>query len=209
MKISHLLVFASFFSLAMAFTSCEESKEENEYHDWKARNEHFIDSIADVASKNVDGNWLILKAHTLGDDFGMDQDHRYYVYAQAVENGEGEYQPVYNDSVRVHYSGRLIPSASYPTGYNFDKSYSTTTLDVLTDVPTLFCPNQLVVGFATAVMHMVEGDRWKVYIPSYLAYGEKGTTGIPKHSALVYDIQLARIYKYGIDKDTSWHAKRR
>lgn len=198
----------SLFCFALVFASCEESKEESEYHNWRARNDHFIDSIADVAKKNVDGNWTILKAHTLGDDFGMDQDHKYYIYVQKLIEGSGTEKPEYNDSVRVHYSGRLIPSSNNPAGYNFDKSYNSSIPNPETDVPTLFCPNSVVVGFSTAVMNMVVGDRWKVYIPYYLGYGSE-KSAVPAYSTLIYDMQLAKIYKYGIDKDTRWWIKRR
>jgi FKBP-type peptidyl-prolyl cis-trans isomerase FklB len=60
----------------------------------------------------------------------------------------------------------------YPYGFNFGKSYSSSTLNETTDVPTLMAVNQNITGFATALMHMVEGDRWKIYIPYYLGYGK-------------------------------------
>ncbi len=194
---------------AFALVSCEESKEEGEFDNWKSRNEHFVDSIADVASKNEDGNWTIIKAHIMGDEFEMGHDNKYYIFVQKLADGSGTEKPEYNDSVRVHYSGRLIPSASYPSGYNFDKSYNSSIPDPATDVPTLFCPNSLTVGFATAVMNMVVGDRWKVYVPYYLGYGTETSGSIPAYSTLIFDMQLARIYKYGKDKDTRWWSKRR
>ncbi len=39
----------------------------------------------------------------------------------------------------------------------------------------------------------------------YLAYKDNEDSKIPKYSTLIFDIQLARIYRYGIDTDTSWH----
>ena len=121
--------------------------------------------------------------------------------------GEGTRKPMYNDSIRVHYLGRLISSESYPQGRIFGKSYSTYELNEATDVPTLMALNTNVTGFATATLHMVEGDRWKVVIPYYLGYGESDYTsaGIPGYSALTFDIKMARIYRFQIDKDTSWH----
>jgi len=204
-----LTYVAALFCMFLAFTSCEESKEEGEFDNWKARNDHFIDSIADVAAKNADGNWTIIKSHIMGDDFGMGESNQYYIYVQKLVDGTGEDKPEYNDSVRVHYSGRLIPSMTYPNGLNFDKSYNSSVPDPQTDVPSLFCPNSVVVGFSTAVMNMVVGDRWKVYIPYYLGYGSEKSGSIPAYSTLIYDMQLARIYKYGIEKDTRWWAKRR
>ena len=207
-NMKYIFRLLSLAALVVLFASCEETKEESEFHNWKARNDHFIDSIANVAKKNADGNWTIFKAHILGDDFGMDKDNKYYIYVQKLIDGTGTEYPEYNDSVRVHYSGRLIPSDTYPAGYNFDKSYNSSIPDLATDVPTLFCPNSVVVGFATAVMNMVVGDRWRVYIPYYLGYGSE-SSAVPAYSTLIYDMQLAKIYKYGIDKDTRWWVKRR
>ena len=191
-------------------TSCKESDEVGEYENWQARNDHFIDSIASVAKANRDGSWTIIKAFTLGETFPMNEDSKYYIYVQKLENGTGTEKPLYSDSVRVHYSGRLIPSPTYPAGNVFDKSYSTSTFNPETDVPSLKCPNQTVVGFSTALMNMVVGDRWRVYIPYFLGYGEKSSVAaVPNYSTLIFDMQLAKIYKYKVDTDTSWWTKKR
>ena len=195
--------------LAFSFSACEESKEVSEFDNWKSRNDHFIDSIAGVAKANADGTWTIFKSFAVGDDYTIDGDNKYFIYVQKLEDGTGDKCPEYNDSIRVHYSGRLIPSASHPTGYNFEKSYSSSVPNPETDVPTLLCPNSTVVGFATAAMNMVVGDRWKVIIPYTLGYGNAVSGSVPAYSTLIFDMQLARIYKYGIDKDTKWWAKRR
>lgn len=201
-----LLVATSLF-----FTSCKESEEEGEWDNWKERNEHFIDSIATVARANRDGSWTVMKAFNLGDGFPMNADNKYYVYMQKLEEGAGTESPLYNDSIRVHYSGRLIPTATYPAGYNFGKSYSGSVMNAETDVPALMGVNQNVVGFATAMMHMKVGDRCKLYIPYYLGYGtsDYATAKIPGYSALIFDVKLAKIYKYQIDTDTSWWTKKR
>ena len=195
--------------LAIAFSACEETKEVNEFDNWQARNDHFIDSIAEVAKANADGTWTIYKSFAVGDDYTIDGDNKNFIYVQKLEDGTGDKCPEYNDSIRVHYSGRLIPSATYPAGYNFDKSYSSSTPNPETDVPSLLCPNSTVVGFATAAMNMVVGDRWKVIIPYNLGYGQIASGSVPAYSTLIFDMQLARIYKYGIDKDTKWWSKRR
>ncbi len=197
--------------LSSVFFSCKESEEEGEYDNWQERNEHFIDSIANVAKANRDGTWTILKSYTLSDDFPMTEDNRYYIYVQKLEQGSGTEKPLYSDSVRVHYSGRLIPSSTHPQGYVFDKSYASSTFTPSTDVPSLLCVSNTVVGFSTALMNMVVGDRWKVYIPYQLGYGTTAVTAtsIPAYSTLIFDMQLAKIYKYKIDTDTKWWSKRR
>lgn len=185
--------------------SCEESEEVSEYDNWKPRNEHYLDSIASLARGNADG-WVQIPAYTMGDFIGEDGNKSYYIYVKKLELGAGSYRPQDGDSVRVHYQGRLMPTASYPQGMVFDKSYATNYLNETTDVPTLFAVNtSTVVGFTTALMHMVEGDRWKVVIPQYLGYQDSATGDIPAYSTLIFDIKLARIYRNGDKSDTSWH----
>ncbi|MCQ2112089.1 MAG: FKBP-type peptidyl-prolyl cis-trans isomerase [Bacteroidaceae bacterium] len=204
----NLATIALLIVTMMMQISCKESDVVDEYDNWHSRNQNYIDSIARVAKANADGSWIILKSFTLGDSTNLYVNQpNFFVYAKQLKKGEGTYSPLYNDSVRVHYSGRLIPTSEHPLGFNFDKSYSTSTLNERTDVPALLGVNQNIIGFATALMHMHEGDRWMVYIPYYLGYGSEKipTTNIPAYSTLIFDVQLARIYRLKIDTDTSWH----
>ena len=185
-------------------TSCEESEEVSEYDNWKDRNTHYIDSIASLARGNADG-WSQIPAYTMGSILGEDGNKSYYIYVKKLEAGTGTYYPQSGDTVRVHYQGRLIPTSSHPLGLVFDKSYATNSLNEKTDVPTLLSVSGTVVGFSTALMHMVEGDRWKVVIPHYLGYQGSATGSIPAFSTLIFDMKLARIYHNGDDYDTSWH----
>lgn len=192
--------------LVCLLSSCQEKEEEGEYDNWQTRNEAYVDSIARVARANADGRWTVLKVFTRGDSLDDSGENRYYVYVHKLADGTGTQSPLYNDSVRVHYSGRLVPSTSYPQGYNFGKSYNGLELNEATDVPTLLAVNQNVTGFATALMNMVVGDDWLVVVPWQLGYGSSAnTTGsIPAYSTLIFEMRLARIYRYGIDTDTSW-----
>jgi FKBP-type peptidyl-prolyl cis-trans isomerase FklB len=197
------------FLLALCLISCSEKEDEGEYHNWQERNQQFIDSIANIAAANADGSWEIIRAYNLGDNsqtyLGMTN---YHIYVKKLEQGTGTLYPMYADSVRFHYSGRFIPTPEHPQGYCFAKSYSTNTLNEATDVPTIFCVKQnLIAGIATALMHMHEGDHWMVYIPYYLGYGAKyyAEGKIPAYSTLIYDMKLAKIYRYRIDTDTAWH----
>lgn len=185
--------------------SCEEKEEAGEYDNWQVRNEAYVDSIAQLARAGA-GDWTMVKIFNRGDSLDLAAANQYYVYVQKLEDGTGTRSPLYNDSVRVHYSGRLIPSDSYPLGYNFGKSYSGSVLNEATDVPTLMGVNQNVNGFATALMHMVEGDNWRVVIPWQQGYGSSAnsTASIPAYSTLIFEMKLARVYRYHIDTDTSW-----
>ena len=186
--------------------SCSEQEDEGEYDHWRERNVAYIDSVARVARANADGSWTMYKAFDMGDSLDLNGANNYYIYVQKLEAGSGTYQPLYNDSVRVHYSGRLIPTVTYPSGYNFGKSYSGDVLNEAIDVPSLMGVKGNVTGFATALMHMKKGDRWRIVIPYYLGYGTGGNSSgtIPGYSTLIFEVQLARIYRYGIDSDTGW-----
>ena len=204
-KLFHILpLFAALIFLA----SCSEKDEVGEYDNWQARNQHYVDSIASLADAGRDG-WTKIIAYNLNTrEPRPDLNNNYYIYVQKLEKGTGDKLPENNDSVRVHYLGRLIPSMSYTQGNVFDKSYSTYTFNEETDVPKLMAAaNNMLTGFATAVMNMVEGDRWKVVIPYYLGYNPKvnPSSKVPDYSTLIFDIKLARIYKYHIDTDTTWH----
>ena len=185
--------------------ACEEKGAEEEYSDWEVKNNAFIDSIAQVAHTNADGSWAIYKAYTLGDSTALynGQNNR-FIYVKKLEQGTGTASPLYTESVRVHYSGHLIPSRTFTTGFNFDKSYAGDELNPLTDVPALFTVSSVVTGFSTALQYMKVGDRWMVYIPYMLGYGTTVTEKIPAYSTLIFDIKLAKIYANG-ETNTDWY----
>ena len=200
-----VLAWAVLMVLPMAlFTSCSESDEEvTEFDNWQQQNERYLDSLATVARKG--NGWTMYKSFNLGDPLDMNANNNYYIYVQKLENGTGTEHPLYNDSVRVHYIGHLIPSASYPDGYCFDKSFKGDVLNIETDVPTLFGVNGLVKGFSTALMNMVEGDHWRVVIPYYIGYGTSEDINVPGYSTLIFEMYLARIYRYQKDTNTQWY----
>jgi FKBP-type peptidyl-prolyl cis-trans isomerase FklB len=81
----------------------------------------------------------------------------------------------------------LISAGTLIDGTEFDSSYSRGS-------PTTFAPNQVIKGWTEAMQLMVEGDKWELYIPSDLAYGERGSPPkIPGDSALVFTIEMIEI----------------
>lgn len=100
---------------------------------------------------------------------------------KVLEKGSGAFHPMVNSPCLCHYAGTLI------TGEEFDSSYSR-------GEPTTFAPNQVIKGWTEAMQLMVEGDKWELYIPSDLAYGERGSPPkIPGDSALVFTIEMIQI----------------
>lgn len=188
-------------ALLFGFAACDETKEIQEFDDWQERNVRYVDSIANVAHANAGGDWKVFLATGL--DQTKEWGNEYYVYCKVLQAGNGTVHPAYTDTVLVNYKGRLIPSATYPQGYVFDASYEGE-LEPAFDVPVRFSLAGTVQGFSTAVQHMVagttrvDGDIWRVYIPSNLGYGVNEYSGIPAYSTLVFDINLVSFTQAGI-----------
>ena len=101
---------------------------------------------------------------------------------EALTEGNGA-TPVASDKVEVHYTGKLID------GTVFDSS-------VERGVPAMFGVTQVIPGWVEALQLMKEGDKWRLYIPSDLAYGSQGAGGIiGPNSTLIFDVELLRVIK--------------
>jgi FKBP-type peptidyl-prolyl cis-trans isomerase FkpA len=99
-------------------------------------------------------------------------------YKVLVE-GSGE-SPTAEDTVQVHYRGTLID------GTEFDSSYSR-------GEPTEFKVGAVIAGWTEALQMMKEGDKWELYIPSDLAYGERGAgADIGPDSVLIFEVELLK-----------------
>ncbi|MBO4589760.1 MAG: FKBP-type peptidyl-prolyl cis-trans isomerase [Bacteroidaceae bacterium] len=186
---SVLLLTTAAFMLA----ACEETKDTDEYADWQARNEAFIDSIARVANANADGRWTKFLSFKLNDKDidgkATTWENDRYVYCHIESNGSGTQSPLFTDSVLVNYRGRLIPTTEHPYGYVFDQSYQGE-INPATNVPGKFCTGGVVEGFSTALMHMHDGDIWHIYIPYDLGYGTTKKSDIPAYSTLIFELNL-------------------
>lgn len=100
---------------------------------------------------------------------------------KVLTSGNGK-SPVATDTVRAHYEGRLL------TGEVFDSSYERGT-------PVTLPVNRVIPGWSEALQLMKEGDKWELYVPNALAYGEQGAPpGIPPFATLIFEIELIKIY---------------
>lgn len=119
-----------------------------------------------------------------------------YIIVNVLTAGKGSGCPIYSDSVRVRYTGQLLPSTSYPQGYVFDTTNKNGATDATAGVADMKM-SDLTAGFATALQRMHIGDQWDVYIPWTLAYGESGNSSIPGYSVLKFKIQLLAYARAG------------
>jgi len=186
---------------ALFFASCHENDDtEEEFPDWQATNEAYYDNLYAQAKQRIaagDTSWKIIRNWSFEESVATEPED--FVIVQVLEEGTGSGCPLYTDSVRIHYSARLLPSTSYSDGYEFSKSYYGT-YDPATAVPSAFYVGDLIDGFTTALMHMHIGDRWKVYIPHQLGYGASTSSStIQPYSTLIYDVTLHSYYRAGTD----------
>ena len=101
---------------------------------------------------------------------------------EVLESGKGD-SPKASDNVEVHYTGKLID------GTVFDSS-------VERGVPASFGVTQVIPGWVEALQLMHEGDKWRLYIPSDLAYGPNGAGGVSgPNMTLIFDVELLRVIK--------------
>jgi|GEM_PF-384708 len=97
-----------------------------------------------------------------------------------IKQGSGK-TPKATDTVVTHYRGTLI------NGTEFDSSYKR-------KVPATFPVNGVIKGWTEALQLMKEGAKWKLFIPSHLAYGARGAgRRIGPHSTLIFDIELIKV----------------
>ncbi len=99
---------------------------------------------------------------------------------EVINEGNGD-KPAASDTVVVHYTGTLID------GTVFDSSVERGT-------PATFGVTQVIPGWVEALQLMQVGAKWRLYIPSDLAYGPRGAGGaIGPNSTLIFDVELLQI----------------
>ena len=96
-----------------------------------------------------------------------------------IQEGNGAI-PKATDKVKVHYKGTLID------GTVFDSSYKR-------GAPAEFFVRGVIKGWTEALQRMKTGAKWQLYIPSELAYGERGTATIGPNATILFDVELLDI----------------
>lgn len=106
---------------------------------------------------------------------------------KVIKSGKGE-SPKKTDTVRAHYKGTFI------NGMEFDSSYRG-------GQPVSFPVDKVIPGWTEALQLMKVGDKWQLFIPSDLGYGEggmhdrQGNERIPPNATLVFEVELLGVEK--------------
>ncbi len=101
---------------------------------------------------------------------------------EVIKEGTGR-QPVLSNQIKAHYKGALLD------GKEFDSSFKR-------NQPFTAPLTALIQGWQIAIPLMKEGSHWRLWIPSDMAYGDRGAgAGIPGGATLMFEVELLEIIK--------------
>ena len=99
-----------------------------------------------------------------------------------LESGSGDgVSPTSSDSVLAHYHGTLVDGSVFDSSVNRGE-------------PATFGVSQVIAGWTEALQLMKVGDKWRLFIPPNMAYGEAAPTpAIPPNATLIFEVELLEI----------------
>ncbi|MBK1873962.1 MULTISPECIES: FKBP-type peptidyl-prolyl cis-trans isomerase [Marinobacter] len=142
--------------------------------------------IEELAQKNREAGDTFLAENAERDGIETTESGLQY---EILEEGNGT-KPGATDMVQVHYTGELL------SGEVFDSSRER-------GEPVTFGLNQVIPGWTEGLQLMSEGARYKLYIPSDLAYGPGGSRAIGPNETLVFDVELLAINPDESEEDSA------
>ena len=101
------------------------------------------------------------------------------VLYEVLQEGSGNKASI-RSIVSVFYKGMLINGNVFDD--NTQQGY-----------PDAFRLADLITGWQIALTQMRPGDKWRIYVPSEVGYGATYVSGIPKHSTLIFEIELVGV----------------
>mmetsp|Transcript_16948 Transcript_16948/g.30677 ORF Transcript_16948/g.30677 Transcript_16948/m.30677 type:complete len:242 (+) Transcript_16948:51-776(+) len=154
-----------------------------------ARLAAFVLLLGQVSATNDIGKKFLADVATQPDVVKLPSGLMYKV----IRHGGGHHHPTVNSPCECHYAGTTptltkdVTSKDESQWAEFDSSYKR-------GKPTTFAPNQVIKGWTEAMQLMVEGDKWEMYIPSELGYGEKGAGAkIKPGDVLIFRMEILKI----------------
>lgn len=101
---------------------------------------------------------------------------------EVIKEGTGA-QPSLHDTVKAHYRGALLDGKEFDSSFRRNQPFS---------APL----TALIKGWQIAIPLMKTGSHWRLWIPSHLAYGDRGAGGdIPGGATLLFEVELLDIIK--------------
>lgn len=176
-----LSIFISILALIM-FYACDKAETTEDI--WR------LDNEAQFAKISVNPEYTKLNSYS----------GKGYIMYKVIEEGNGTRSPFFTEQAKVKYTGWYKRNWTMPDTYTDDRGDYTinkivfdTTLKNNVNVARTFKVNGVVDGFSTALQHMKEGDKWEIWMPYKLAYGDIGSGDIPGYTTLVFEIELVSI----------------
>ena len=104
------------------------------------------------------------------------------LHYMVLESGPGDgVSPTSSNSVLAHYHGTLVDGSVFDSSVNRGE-------------PATFGISQVIEGWTEALQLMKVGDKWRLFIPPNMAYGEASPTpAIPPNAALIFEVELLEI----------------
>lgn len=140
-------------------------------------NNYFVELQRKANNENIENGKILLERNKTNPAITTLPSGLQY---EVLRQGSGR-MPGKNDSVKCHYVGTFI------NGQVFDSS-------IARNEPAVFGVTQVIPGWTEALQLMHEGDKWCLYIPYDLAYGERGAgDAIPPYCTLIFEIELLQV----------------
>lgn len=144
-----------------------------------AMDEQLQKERAELAGKNLEAGKKFLEENKAKDGIKVTKSGLQY---KVIKEGTGA-TPKKTSTVSTHYRGTLI------NGTVFDNSYEGEA-PTEADKPVSFPVDKVIAGWTEALQLMKVGAKYRLFIPSDLAYGENGPPTIGPNSVLIFDIEL-------------------
>jgi FKBP-type peptidyl-prolyl cis-trans isomerase FklB len=129
-----------------------------------------------LQAQKAEGTAFLLQNKTQPGVVELPEGMQYLV----LQEGSGR-KPAPTDSVKAHYAGSLL------NGKEFDSSFRR-------QQPFTAPLRALIKGWQIALPMMSEGSRWRLWIPSELAYGDRGAgADIPGGATLMFEVELIEV----------------
>merc|ERR1719316_1623146 len=112
---------------------------------------------------------------------------------KVLKKGTGKFHPTKDSPCDCHYAG-TTPSLTEKAYEKDNSEWDDFDSGYKRGSTTSFAPNQVIKGWTEAMQLMVEGDKWEMYIPSELGYGDGGQGGkIKGGDVLIFRMEIVKI----------------